>query len=96
MNTTTESPVVDPKNVNFAANHDGVLNSALHRIDLVAIAVALLGLCFLAVTVLVLAVIDLAKFVAAHWSVATDRYLLIILAVAIVWVAVRWKHTSLN
>jgi hypothetical protein len=64
----------------------------LGRIDLVAIVIGLLGVCLLGVVALVMAVIELAKLVASLWSDSLDRWLMVTLAVAIVWILARWKR----
>lgn len=94
--TTMGTPASQSETWELPASRYEKADSILHRIDLFALAVAFLGVCFLIVVVAVVAVIDLVKLVSHHWSGSTDRCLLIILGSAIVWIAVRWKQASLG
>ena len=71
----------------------GKLEFILGRIDLVAIVVTLLGICLLALAGIVTAMIGVAKLISGLWSNPIYRWLIIILGVAMVWVAVRWKKS---
>jgi hypothetical protein len=73
---------------------DGKLGFVLRQIDLIAITIVLLGTCFLGLAAVAFAVIQLARLVSNHWAQPADRWLVMILALAIVWVIVRWKRSS--
>lgn len=73
---------------------DGKLGFVLRQIDLIAITVVFLGTCLLGLAAVVFAVIQLAKQISNHWAQPADRWLVMILASAIVWVMVRWKKSS--
>ena len=95
MNTATETPAADSKRMNLSNGREGLSDSILRQIDLAAIVIASLGMCLFAAALAVVAVIDLVKFIASHWSDSADRCLLLIFGTAIVWVVARWKHSSL-
>ena len=89
--TTAEKSANDPEFKELSIHRDGKLDPVLGRIDLIAIVIGLLGVCLLGVAAVVLAVIELARLVASLWADSLDRWLMITLGVAIVWVIVRWK-----
>ena len=89
--TTAEKSANEPELKEFSIYRDGKLDPILGRIDLVAIVIGLLGMCLLAVAALVMAVLELTRLVASLWSDSLDRWLMVTLAVAIVWILVRWK-----
>ncbi len=60
----------------------------LGRIDLIAIVTALLGLCLLA---LVAAAIQLAKLIAYLCADPIDRWLVVVLGLAVLWLIARGK-----
>jgi hypothetical protein len=64
----------------------------LERIDLVALAVAVLGICVGMVTIAVLAIIELVKLTSNFWADDGNRWLLAIFALAVIWVIARWKR----
>jgi len=70
------------------------LDFILGRIDFFAIVITLLGFCLLGVVAAVMAVIELARLLATLWEHPVDRWLIITLGVAIVWVVARWKKSS--
>lgn len=88
-----EMPANPPETNEILLPREGQLDFILGRIDLVAIVITLLGVCLLGVVAMVLAVIELAKLVANLWSNPIDRWAMIILGAAIVWVVVRWKKS---
>ncbi|HEX4349243.1 MAG TPA: hypothetical protein VH251_02590 [Verrucomicrobiae bacterium] len=90
--TTAEKSTNEPGLKEFSIHRDAKLDPVLGRIDLVAIVIGLLGVCLLGVVALVMAVIELAKLVASLWSDSLDRWLMVTLAVAIVWILARWKR----
>ena len=89
--TATQKPANQPELEEFPSPRDGKLDPFLGRIDLIAIIIGLLGMCLLGVAAVVLTVIELARLVASLWADSLDRWLMITLGVAIVWVIVRWK-----
>jgi hypothetical protein len=64
----------------------------LHRIDLVAILVTVLGIAVLGLAAAVIALIELAKLISNLWSDPFDRWLLMVFGVAVVWIIARRKH----
>lgn len=95
MNATLEKSVPVPEHAEPPIRRDGKIDAVLHRIDLFALALALLGICFLTVTLTVLAAIDLVKFISNHSSGPVYRCLILVFVAAIIWVALRWKRTGL-
>ena len=95
MNATLEKSVPGREPAELSSGRDGKIDTILHRIDLFALALALLGICFLTVTLTVLAAIDLVKFISNHSSSPVHRCLIIVFIAAIIWVALRWKRTGL-
>jgi hypothetical protein len=73
----------------------GKLDAMLVRIDLVALLTAGLGVGLLAATVAATAVVQLGKLISLLWAEPFDRWLIIGLGVAVVWVIVRWKRMCL-
>jgi len=73
----------------------GKLDAILVRIDLVALLTAVLGVGLLAATVAATAVVQLGKLILLLWAEPFDRWLIIGLGVAVVWVIVRWKRMCL-
>lgn len=69
------------------------LDFMLSRIDLAAFVISLLGISLLGLVAMVRAVIDLARLIPSLWSNSLDRWLIILLGAAIVWVLVRWKKS---
>ena len=76
------------------ARIDGKLDPFLGRIDLLAILIALLGVCLLGIAAIVLVAVELARILLNLWADPFDRWLLVILAASIVWVVARWKKLS--
>ena len=70
--------------------------SALRWIDIAATVLALLGVCILAGVLAVMAVLDFARLLSSFWASPYDRWLVIVFALAVVWVAVRWKKLSVQ
>jgi hypothetical protein len=89
--TFLKKTAYQPDVKNYSPPESGKLDAILGRIDLVAILTAVLGLCVLAVVAGVMAMIELAKLISNLWSDSFDRWLIIALSVAILWVAVRGK-----
>ena len=87
--TLTEEPRQNLEN--YSVPPAGRLDPILGRIDLIAILSAVLGACLLAIVAVVLMMIELAKIVASLWADSFDRWLIIALGLAIVWVSVRRK-----
>jgi len=90
--TTIEKPSGQPELKEFSVHRDGRFDPIFGRIDLVAILISLLGVCLLGLGALLLAFIEIAKLVSSLWSDSFDRWLIIVLGMAIAWVVVRWKR----
>lgn len=90
--TILDKPVEKTDLRNYSAPEGGKLDPILGRIDLVAILTAALGVCVLVVVGVVMAAIELARLISSLWSNSFDRWLIIVLSVAIIWVAVRGKR----
>lgn len=91
---TTVQPSADPTGTRqFSIPEAGILDSILSRIDLLAIVITLLGICLLGVAAMVMALIELVRLFATLWSGSLERWLIITLGVAIVWVVARWKKS---
>jgi hypothetical protein len=89
--TFLKKTAYQPDVKNYSPTQSGKLDAVLGRIDLVAILTAVLGLCVLVIVAGVMAMIELAKLISNLWSGSFDRWLIIALSVAILWVAVRGK-----
>jgi hypothetical protein len=89
--TTLDMPAGQPEQKNISIPRAGTLDIVLGRIDLLAILTTLLGLCVLAVAAVVLVTIEMAKLIVTLWADSFDRWLLIVLAVALAWVVYRGK-----
>jgi hypothetical protein len=89
--TTVEKTTAEPQVKAAPIDQEGRLDSFLSRLDLMAIFTAILGMCLLGVAAVVLAVIELAKIVAGLWTDSVDRWLIIVLGLAIVWIVARRK-----
>jgi hypothetical protein len=68
--------------------------SAMRWMDIAATVLALLGVCILAGGLTVMAVFDFARLFPCFWANPQDRWLVIVLGLAAIWVAVRWKKMS--
>jgi hypothetical protein len=79
----------------FSIPQEGKLDFILARIDLAAFILTLLGIVLLGLVAMVTAVIELGRLVLTLWSNSVDRWLIIVLCLAIVWVAARWKKSCL-
>jgi hypothetical protein len=90
--TTLDKPVDKADMGSCSLEQGGKLDPILGRIDLVAILTVVLGVSVLAVAGIVMAVIEIVKLISSLWENSFDRWLIIILSVAIVWVAVRGKR----
>jgi choline-glycine betaine transporter len=90
--TSIEKPVDLSGTNDFPVPREGTLGPVLHRIDLVAILAALLGITVLGVAAVVIALIELAKLISSLWSDSFDRWLLMIFGVAVIWIIARRKH----
>ena len=88
-----EPPPDQPETNAILIPRESKLDLILSQIDLIAIVVAVLGLFLLGMVALVEAVIHLADWISHLWSHSLDRWLIIILGVAILWVVVRWKKS---
>jgi hypothetical protein len=88
-----EAPANQPESNEILIPREGQLDCILSRVDLAAIVISLLGIGLLGAVVLVMAVIDLAKLLAIFWSQPLDRWLSIVLGLAIIWVVARWKKS---
>jgi hypothetical protein len=90
---TTIGKTADPQEPkNLSIPQGGKLDPLLGRIDLIAILAAVLGVCLLGVAGLVMAIIGLARLISTVWADSFDRWLVIILGLALIWVAARWKR----
>ena len=67
----------------------------LARVDLLAIMIAAVGLVLASVAGFVLAFIELTKLVRSLWADPVERWLIVIFAVALVWVTLRWKKSRI-
>jgi hypothetical protein len=67
----------------------------LARVDLLAIMIAAVGLVLAGAAGFVLAFIELTKLVRNFWADPVERWLVIIFAVALVWVTLRWKKSRI-
>jgi len=95
MNTV--QPSADPAEARqFSIPEAGIVESLLGRVDLLAIIITLVGICLLGLVGMVMAVIQLARLIAILWSGSSERWLLITLGAAIVWVLVRWKKSRVG
>jgi hypothetical protein len=72
---------------------EGKLDYILARIDLAAFVITLLGIGLLGVVALATAVFELARLAAILWSNPLDRWGIIVVGVAIIWVIARWKKS---
>ena len=68
----------------------------LTRIDMAAMLIALVGVCLFFGVIIVRAVIDFAGLVSSYWTNSEHRWLVIILGLAVIWIAARWKQISHN
>ena len=75
---------------------EGKLDPIWAKIDLVAIVITLLGISLLGMAAVVFAFIELAKLLSNLWSDPLARWLMICLALAIIWVTVRWNKSRLS
>jgi hypothetical protein len=82
---------IPPEAEKVLVSREGRFDPILGRIDLIAILTAVLGVCLLGVAAVVMALIELARLISSLWSDSFDRWLLISLGVALIWVAVRLK-----
>ena len=78
-----------------SAAHHEKMDRLLGRIDLVAVLTLFVGVLLLGVVSVVVVIIELAKMISRLWSDSFDRWLIIVLALTIVWIAARWKRMSL-
>ena len=85
-----------PAAIDVSFPQEGRLDLILAKIDLVAIVVTLLGISLLGMAATAFAFIELAKLVSNLWSDPLVRWLMICLALAIIWVTVRWKKSRLS
>jgi hypothetical protein len=90
--TTLDKPMDKTDTGSYPIERGGKLDPILGRIDLVAILTVVLGISVLAIVGMVMAVIEIVKLISSLWENSFDRWLIIILSVAIVWVAVRGKR----
>jgi len=65
------------------------------RLDLIALLLTVLGLAAVAVMVVVLAVIEFGRLVLSIWGNHYERWLLVFLGMAILWVGLRWKRLNI-
>jgi len=86
--TQTEQPLFSGRTPDPAGKADVIFG----RIDLIALVVALLGVCAGVVAILVLAIIEVIKLFSIFWANHDDRWLAAIFAVAVIWVIARWKR----
>ena len=92
--TTTESQPQESLKVRIPS--EGKFDSLLTRIDTAAIVITLMGICLLLLTAVVFAVLQTAKLIANLWSDSLDRWLIITVCVALIWVVARWKRSRLS
>jgi hypothetical protein len=86
-----EPPASAPKAQKDLMLKDDGPPSILHRLDLAAILIALAGICLLGVVAAVMMVGQLAGLISSLWSSSVDRWMIVALGVALVWIAVRRK-----
>jgi hypothetical protein len=93
--TTVEKSASQPGLKNISEARDGKTNLIAGRIDVVAVLIALLCVCLFGFLAAALAVVQFAELISSLWSNSFDRWLVLAFAVAVVWVAARWKKLSL-
>jgi hypothetical protein len=64
----------------------------LSRMDFAAILITILGICVLAVTVIIMAVIEAVKLISTFCASPDAYWLLAFFGMAIIWVVARWKR----
>lgn len=94
--TTTESQPQPEESLDASIPSAGKLDPLLTRIDLIAIVIAMVGTCLLALTVAVLAMVQAAKLILNLWSDSLNRCLIVTVCVALIWVVARWKRSRLS
>ena len=90
--TATPKPAAQPDLKEISVHRYGKMDPILGRIDLIAILIASLGICLLGVAMVVLATIELVRLVASLWADSFDRWLILTLGVAIIWIIARWRR----
>ena len=76
----------------FPVPANGRLDALLGRIDLIAILATLIGVFLVGVTGLVVAMIEIAKLVAVLWADPVERWLVIVVGLAVLWLIARGKR----
>lgn len=71
-----------------------VAKMVLTRIDLAAMVVTLLGLCLAFGVTVVEAVGDFARLVLGLWSNLGNRGFVVLITLAMIWLAVRWRQIN--
>lgn len=94
--TTNDIDVPPQQPFETSVSAGGKFDTLLTRIDLAAIVTALVGACLLTLTVAVLAVVQAVRLILTLWSNSLDRWLIITVCVALIWVVARWKRSRLS
>jgi hypothetical protein len=66
----------------------------LGRIDLIATLIVVLSICVLGLMAVAKAFIELARIIFSLWADSFDRWLVVILGLALLWLVARWKKLS--
>jgi len=90
MTTAEKSAETQSLNI-IAVPREGKLDPLLGRIDLLAVLLTLFGICVLGVAAVVLALIEIAKLISAMLADPFERWLLLALSLAILWLIFRGK-----
>ena len=91
--TSIEHSTDLPLTSNVSIREESRIELVLGRIDLIAIIVALLGMVLAGAAAVVLALIELTKLISGLCSNPLERWLLIGVALAMIWVTVRWRKS---
>ena len=66
----------------------------LKGFDIVAILIALLGLCQCLIVIGLIVAIDCAKLISNFWTNHEHHWLTAIFGTAVIWIALRWKKMN--
>jgi hypothetical protein len=69
-------------------------SSVVSGIDKAAVIIVLLAACLSVGIMGIVAALNFAQFITNSWANPTERWLLIILGMAIIWVVFRWKKLA--
>jgi len=73
-------------------SRQATLEPVLHKFDVVAVAIVALGGGLVVLTAIALAVIGLIRLIPNLWAGTSNHWVLLIFALAAVWIAARRKH----